>query len=184
MSKIIFRGKTSDGTPYLIRYPKRTDLQKLWRYINELSEEKTFISFQGEEISLKDERAFLNNAIKKIKDGRGMLLLVESGGKIVGVSDVHMKPRISAHIGVFGISISKKFRGKGVGKKLMELVLDESKKNLKNLRILELDCFANNPIAAEMYKSFGFKEYGRLPEGIAHKGGFVDDILMYYEVKT
>jgi len=183
MSKIVFKGRTSDGIPYIIRYPKRTDLQEMWRYINELSKEQTFISFQGEEISLKEERAFLNDSLKKINQKKGLLLLVETDGKIVGVSDVRMKPRISSHIGTFGITIAKEFRSKGIGKKLMEILMLEAKK-LKGLRILELQCFANNPIAPDLYKSCGFKEYGRLPKGIAYKDGFVDDILMYYEIKS
>lgn len=68
MSKIVFRGVAQSGTPYLIRYPKRSDLQELLRYINELSKEKTFISFQGEEVSLEDERKFLNDSIRLIRD--------------------------------------------------------------------------------------------------------------------
>lgn len=184
MSKIIFRGKTPDGVPYLIRYPKRTDLSEMWRYINMLSKEKTYISFQGEEISLKVERGFLNNAIRKIRAGLAILLLIESSKRIVGISDVYMQPRTASHIGVFGISIAKEFRGKGVGKKLMGLVIKESEKNLKNLRIIQLECFANNPIAPQMYKSFGFKEYGKLPNGMSYKDGYVDDILMYYDVKS
>lgn len=184
MSKIIFKGKTADDIPYLIRYPKRSDLSNMWKYINELSKEKTYILLQGEEISLEEERKFLNGAIKNIKEGKGILLLAEVNGKIIGISDVSVRPRVSSHVGVFGISVSKEFRGKGVGKKLMEIVLEESPKVIKNLRILELECFANNPIATQLYKSLGFKEYGRLPKGISHRGEFVDDILMYYEVKS
>lgn len=184
MSKIIFEGTTSDGTPYLIRYPRRDDLQEMLKYINELSKEKTFITFQGEEVSLKEEEDFLNNALKKIPEAKVILLLAIYKNKVIGVSDVHMQSRVSSHIGKFGLSIAKEYRGKGIGKKLMGLVLDEARKNLKGLRILELDCFANNPIACQLYKSLGFKEYGRLPKGIAHGGEFIDDILMYYEIKT
>lgn len=183
MSKIVFQGKTRDNIPYTIRYPKRTDLTELLRYINELSKEQTFISFQGEEISLKDERTFLNDALKKIKEKSGLLLLAESGGRIIGVSDVRMQPRIASHIGTFGISIAKDFRGRGIGKKLIQVVMEESK-NLNGIKILELECFANNPIAPNLYKSCGFKEYGRLPKGISHKGEYVDDILMYHEIKS
>lgn len=182
MSKIVFKGTAKDGIPYLIHYPKRSDLTEIWRYINELSKEKTFISFQGEEISLKDERTFLNSSIKKIKEGKAILLIAQCNNKIVGVSDVNMRPRISSHIGILGISIAKNIRGKGIGKKLMEAIINESRKNLKNLRMLELECFASNPVALDLYKSFGFKEYGRLPNGIAHKGNFVDSILMYKEI--
>lgn len=181
MSKVIFKGQTADGIPYIIRYPKRTDLQELWRYINELSKEQTFISFQGEEITLKDERSFLNDALKKIRERKGLMLIAESESKIIGVSDVRMGVRISSHIGTFGISIAKDFRGKGIGKKLIKTIIAESKK-LAGIKIIELECFASNTAACELYKSCGFKEYGRLPKGLSHKGSYVDDILMYYEI--
>ena len=183
MSKVVFKGQTPDKIPYIIRYPKRTDLTELHRYINELSKEKTFISFQGEEISLKDERTFLNDAIKKIEQRKGLLLLVEIDRKIIGVTDVRMNVRIASHIGTLGITIAKDFRGKGIGKQLLKTVMEESKK-LDGIKILELECFANNPVAPALYKSCGFKEYGRLPRGIAFGEGYVDDILMYYNLQN
>ncbi len=182
MSKIVFKGRTNDGTTYLIRYPKRTDLQEFWRYINELSKEKTFISFQGEEISLKDERVWVNGSLKKIREKKSVQLVVEINGRIEGVSGIDTKGRVNNHVGIFGISIAKDFRGKGIGKKLIELILEETKKNLKHLKIIHLECFANNPTACNLYKSAGFKEYGKLPGGIAYKDDFVDEILMYKEI--
>lgn len=183
MNKIVFKGAANDGTPYLIRYPKRTDVRELWRYINELSKEKIFISFQGEEISLEEERIWVNSVLKKIKDKKSVQLLVESDKKIVGVSGIDTKGRINTHVGIFGISLAKDFRGKGIGKKLIELVLSEAKENLQHLKIIHLECFATNDIACNLYKSVGFKEYGKLPGGIAYKDGFVDEVMMYYAIK-
>lgn len=181
MSKLVFKGKTTDGIPYIIRYPKRTDLHELWRYINEISKEQTFISLQGEEISLEEERVFLNRELRKIKENKGLLLIVETNKKIIGVSHINRGVRISSHIGTFGISIAKDFRGKGIGKKLIKTIIAESKK-LAGIKIIELECFASNDAACKLYKSCGFKEYGRLPGGLSHKGSYVDDILMYYEI--
>ena len=181
MSKIVFKGKTADGTPYLIRYPKRTDLNELWRYINELSQEQTFISWQGEEISLKDERDFLNGLLRKIREGKSVFLVAESNGKIIGDTGIDTKGRVNNHVGLLGLSIAKEFRGKGIGKKLIQSVLDEAGKKLKHLKIIHLECFATNEVACNLYKSVGFKEYGKLPGGIAYKDGFVDEILMYKE---
>ena len=31
--------------------------------------------------------------------------------------------------------------------------------------------------------AFGFKEYGKLPAGVLHRGQYVDHIYMYKEVK-
>lgn len=182
MSKIVFKGQTAEGISYLIRYPKRTDIQEFWRYINELSKEKTFISFQGEEISLKDERIWVNSSLKKIREKKSVQLVVEIEGRIMGVSGIDTKGRVNHHIGIFGISVDREIRGKGIGKKLMEMVLEETKKNLKHIKIIHLECFATNDTACSLYKSFGFKEYGKLPKGIAYKDGFVDEVLMYKEI--
>jgi RimJ/RimL family protein N-acetyltransferase len=182
MSNIVFKGRTTDGTAYLIRYPKRTDVHEFWRYINELSKEKTFISFQGEEISLKEERIWVNSSLKKIREKRSVQLIVEINGRIEGVSGIDTKGRVNNHVGIFGISIGKQFRGKGIGKKLIETVLEEARKNLQHLKIIHLECFATNETACNLYKSVGFKEYGKLPNGIAYKDGYVDEILMFKEV--
>ncbi len=183
MSKVVFTGKASDGTPYIIRYPKRTDLDEVWRYINELSKEQTFINFQGEEISLKDEKIWLNNIIKKIREKKSVHLFVESDGKIIGVSGIDMQGRAQKHLGLFGLSIAKDFRNKGIGKKTMKFVIEEAKKTLPELKIIDLTVFDINPTAKDLYKSFGFIEYGRLPRGLQYKGKLEDEVYMYYEVK-
>lgn len=181
MSIIVFEGVTRNSSPYLIRYPKLSDANELHRYINELSKEQTFVSFQGEEISLEDEIGYVKSSIKKIEDKKSVQLVVECDGKIVGVSGIDSKARVNSHVGVFGISIAKDYRGQGIGKKLIESVLKEAEKNLTHLKIIHLECFASNEAACNLYKSVGFKEYGRLPKGIKYKNELVDEILMYKE---
>ena len=65
----------------------------------------------------------------------------------------------------------------------MKLILEEAEKNLPKLRIITLEVFENNPVAQEMYKKFGFREFGKLPEGIAYKGQYIDRIYMYKKIR-
>ncbi len=182
MSKIVYEGKTKDGLDFVIKYPQLSDANELHRYINELSKEKTFVSFQGEEISLEDEIEYVKSSLKKIEDKKSVQLVVKSQGKIVGVSGIDSKSRVNSHVGVFGISVTKDFRGRGIGKKLIESVLKETETNLTHLKIIHLECFASNETACNLYKSVGFKEYGKLPKGIQYKNEFIDEILMYKEI--
>lgn len=184
MSKIIYEGKTSDGTPYLIRYPEENDLQQIWQYINDLSKEKTFINYQGENISLEEERKWLSDAIKKNEENSSLHLFAESSGKIISSSGIEMQGRAQKHLGYIGLSVAKEFKGKGIGKKVMEVIISEGKKNLKELKIIYLDVFGNNPIAINLYKDLGFKEYGKLPGGLLYRGEPADEILMCHEVKS
>lgn len=127
-------------------------------------------------------KKWLETQIKKISEGKAVLLFVFDGDKLIGVSGTELKDKVSSHEGVLGISVADGYRGKGIGKKLFELNISESEKNLKGLRLITLGVFSNNLLAQQMYKKFGFTETGRIPRGILHRGNYVDHIFMYKEV--
>lgn len=180
--KVIFKGKTEKGLVVLLRYPKKNDLADLLNYINTLSKERTFIRIQGEEISLEEEKEYLDKIIKHLKTNQGVNLFAFSGGDLIGTADISLKEKAERHVGDFGISIAKEFRGKGVGRLLLGKILEEAKNNLPDLKIVTLSVFANNPIAKKMYEGFGFKVLGNLPGGVIHRGKFVDHIFLYKEI--
>ena len=180
--KIIHKGKTSTDSSFVIKYPSIKDTGALCKYINILSREKTFIRYQGEHISLKEEREFLNKIHQKIKKQEAIMLILISNNKVVGISSIEMRNRIENHVGDFGISLLKEFRSLGLGKLFLEKVLDEAQKHLPNLKIVVLGVFENNHIAINMYKKFGFVEFGRLPRGVCYKGNMIDHIYMYKNI--
>ncbi len=167
----------------IIRYPARYDAQALCDYINTLSKEQTYIRFQGEQITLEDEAKYLDGQLDKIAKKQAVQLLVFSNNQLIGIAGIDMKDKTESHEGVFGISLAKDYRGEGIGKILMRLVLEEAESNLPQLRIITLGVFSNNSLAMEMYKKFGFKEYGRLPKGVLHRGEYVDHVYMYKSIR-
>lgn len=181
--KIIYKGTTTKGNSILIRYPTEKDAQAMCDYINALSIEQTFIRFQGEQVSLEDEEKYLQEQLKKIAQKQTVQLLVLCNQQLIGIAAIDMKDRTEKHEGVLGISLQKELRGEGIGKKLMELILQEAKKNLLDLRIVTLGVFGHNDLAINMYKKFGFFEHGRLPEGTLHKGQYVDHVYMYKKIR-
>ncbi|MDO8461110.1 MAG: GNAT family protein [bacterium] len=180
--KIVYRGKTKKGNNIIIRYPNKDDARAMCDYINILSHEQTFIRFQGEEVSLENEVKYLNSQLEKIEKKQAVQLLVFCDKLLIGISGIDMKDKTESHEGLFGISIAKEFRREGIGKKLMELVIEEAKNNLSQLKIITLGVFGNNPLAIAIYKKFGFKEFGTLPEGILYKEKYIDHIYMYKKV--
>lgn len=184
--KVVFEGKTEKGLDVLIRYVKAGDEQVMNEYINDLSKECTFISFQGEEISPDFEKEYVEKLLENFKAKLAVHLLVFTGNKLIGSADLHLKdPNRGAikHTGTFGISIARDYRRKGLGKLLMKLVLDEALQNLPNLKIVTLRAFAANEFAIKMYKDFGFLEFGRLPEGLFRKGEYTEEVYMYKKVR-
>lgn len=180
--KVVFEGQSEKGKHILIRYPTKDDAKEMCDYINVLSKERTFIRFQGEQVSLEHEKKFLNSQLERIAKNESVQLHVFSGNKIIGISEIDMKDKVEKHVGALGISIAKEFRNEGIGSLLMRLIIDEAIKNILQLKIITLGVFSTNSLAINIYKKFGFVEYGDLPNGVKLGEKFVDKIYMYKEV--
>lgn len=180
--EIVYQGKTKKGREIIIRYPEAGDLEELLRFINKLSLEKTFIRNQGEQETLESESKWLEERLKQIENKKTVHLLVFNDNKLIGATEIHMMDKTEKHIGIFGISVAKDFRGEGLGKLLMELILKEAKEKLPDIKIVTLGVYSTNDIARSLYKKMGFIEYGMLPEGIARSGKFEDEFLMYKNI--
>lgn len=163
-----------------IRDPKKTDIDQVLKYINTLSKEKTYILFQGLLMSKKSESAWLKDNMEKIKKGKAVVKFIFYKNEFIGSGVINMRSEKTAkeHLGVFGISIAKKYRGKGYGSMLMDEVLNEAKK-LKGLKIIYLEAFAENTTAVRMYEKKGFVKCGLLPGGVKRKGVIGDEVMMY-----
>lgn len=180
--QIVYRGKSKSGKNLILRYPTEKDLQVLCDYINNLSKEKTFILFQGEQVSLEDEKKYLDAQLTAISKGKAVQLLAFSEGILIGNTHINLYDKATKHVGIFGIALAKEFRGEGIGTLLMEKIIEEAEKNLQGLKIIILSRLGNNEIAEKLYEKMGFKEYGRLPEGVAHREKLVDHVYMYKKV--
>jgi RimJ/RimL family protein N-acetyltransferase len=181
--QVVYRGKTKKGLDIVVRYPIMDDVVLLQNYINTLSKECTFIRLQGEQLTLEEENKYLEKYLKDIEENKAVKLFVFTGEKLIAVTDIHPGEKIERHVGTFGITVASEYRNQGIGKLLTHLVLDEAIKYLKEIRVIRLGVFANNPIAKIMYEKFGFVEYGSLPEGIKHKDKYVGHIYMYKKIR-
>lgn len=183
--KIVFKGKSKKGNEIVIRYIQKGDAELMWEYINTLSKEKTYIMFQGKKISLTEERKYLKEQLRKLRNKETVQLLAFCKHKLIGVSDVIMGDEKTSmpHIGIFGLTIAKDFRGEGIGKILMENVIQEAINNISKLKMLKLTVFDNNHVAKKLYKQSGFMEYGLLPDGLLSKGEYIDEVFMYKIIK-
>jgi len=168
----------------VVRYPTMEDAVAMQTYINALSKEQTYITLQGKQLSLKEEKDFVKGQVKKNEEKKSVFHLLFVDNILSGISAVNaLEGEIDSHVGIFGITISKDKRGAGLGRMLTELTLREAKKHLTDLQIITLHVFGNNPVAIQLYESLGFKECGRLPDGTFHKGTYVDDVHMYINVE-
>lgn len=178
----VFEGLVPPNLSVVVRYPTINDLKVMYDYINALSQERTYVTYQGEKVTITDEEKYLKSELDRIKNHESVQLLLFVNSELSGISSIDLGKRVEEHVGVFGISISKQYRGMGLGKLLMNYILGEAKENLPKLKIITLEVMAINSTGIEMYKKFGFKVYANLPEGNKYKGRFVDVLSMYKKV--
>lgn len=147
------------------------------KYINDLIAEDTFIIMSGEPVTRKEETAWLHGVLKDIRNKQAITLLVFDGDTMVANSGIKKRSRRLLHIGDFGITVAKEYRGEGVGRQLMNLVLEKAKKI--GIQIAVLEAFGNNKIACLMYQKLGFENYGVLPKSALFRGKLIDLVSMY-----
>jgi predicted N-acetyltransferase YhbS len=70
------------------------------------------------------ERAYITSQLQRIEKKLAVQLVALCEGTVVGVAEVDMKDLVEQHVGTFGISIAKAYRGEGIGALLMETGLD------------------------------------------------------------
>ena len=146
-----------------IRDPKKTDIDQVLKYINTLSKEKTYILFQGLVMSKKAEYAWLKDNMEKIKKGKAVVKFIFYKNEFIGSGVINMRSEKTAkeHLGVFGISIAKKYRGKGYGSMLMDEVLNEAKKHFDKTKDTIVQMADYNHKAINFYTKLGFTDTGK-----------------------
>ena len=145
--------------------------------MNALSEERTFVRFQGEQFTLEEETAYMTGQLQRVERKQLIQLVAFCEETVLGVADVTMKDLVEKHVGALGISVAQPYRGEGIGALLLETVLNQAAAQLPHLRVMMLEVFSDNTLAIAMYHKFGFVEYGRLPEGILHNQAYVDTAI-------
>ena len=104
---------------------------------------------------------------------------VFDNNKLVGIGSIKFVKSLKfnhiAHLS--GIYVKKEHRGKGIGKQLFKTRIDEAFKNEK-IKKLKLIVNTSQTNAISLYKSFNFREVGRLEAEFRLGDTFCDAILM------
>jgi RimJ/RimL family protein N-acetyltransferase len=129
--------------------------------------------------SVGSERRYLR-AVRRHPDAA--VFVAEAGNEVVGRLSVARDPHpASRHVADLGLMVAASARRRGVGWALLEQSVEWAQ--AAGVRKLELHVFPHNEPAIRLYERFGFVREGLRRGHYRRARGYVDAILMAYEVK-
>jgi putative acetyltransferase len=104
-------------------------------------------------------------------------LVAEVDGRVVGMAGLHRKPGKRSHSAEIGMMVRDQFQGRGLGRRLLERLLDIADNQLGLTRV-ELEVMADNVRAIKLYEASGFEHEGRKRKAIKRRQSHVDLLVM------
>lgn len=170
-----------DGSMVTIREANVTDAKLLVEYMEIVNFETKNLSREPHEwtMTVEDEEKYLENSLASsnschlimFKDGE---LISAAGFNGSGLSRL-------VHRITLGISVLKKYHNQGVGRVMMEALIEKAKEYNKTK--IELDVRSDNKAAIHLYEKCGFKIEGVREDGFYVDGKYVDLTLMGLNLK-
>jgi RimJ/RimL family protein N-acetyltransferase len=170
---------TKDGRAYVIRRPVEGDAANIIQYSKEVFASTDQVLTMPEEytITVENEIAWINNFNL---NADALALVAEWEGKIIGL--LFFMPNTkkkNCHTGEFGVNVHPHFQAVGVGRRLIESLLQWARDNSRIEKVY-LHVFATNQPAIKLYRSLGFVEEGRHINAIKQSNGIYVDVLQMY----
>ena len=161
--------------PIVIRPARLFDAQSMVDYMDALIAERLDTISVRTCPSLEDEREWI---LRTEISERMLILLAMRGDTVIGMLDLSAGDRPdNRHTGRFGMSIAKRWRGRGIGRSLLSAAIVAAREWPGFCRI-ELECVAWNAAGVRLYKSLGFVIEARKTKAVNLRGRPEDMLLM------
>lgn len=158
------------GRTVILRNAEVADAEELIRYLRVTAGETPFMIREPDEVTLtrEQEECFIRNCL----DGeREVMMVAEVDGKLAGNCSLRGVGayRKYAHRCDVAIALYQEYCGCGIGRKMMEKLLDLAKG--MGYEQAELNVVSENKRAVGLYESLGFVKYGCFPRNMKYADG-------------
>lgn len=167
------------GEKIIIRHLNKSDVEGVWYNFNEVIDEGMYLPvFFPVRSQLEKESWY-----RYIKKENEICIIAENPRlelpyNIIGQCEISNSDwDASAHVGILGIIVRKKYRGLTIGRKLIDFTIRESK-NLINKEKILLSSFSTNERAIHLFKKLGFKVVGVKKKQFFMDSKYIDEVIM------
>ena len=166
----------------MFEYRKATvaDAHFLAEYVRKVGEETDFLSYGKDTFNMSDEHEgrFIERFEKSKKD---IMLIALDGDKIIANASLEASKVLRySHRSELSITVLKEYWGKGVGSRLMEIMIDFAKE--KGIELIYLEARADNERAISLYKKYGFVKKGEVDKFFKINGEYFGAVIMTLEL--
>ncbi|MBR4236514.1 MAG: GNAT family N-acetyltransferase [Clostridia bacterium] len=171
-----------NGKTCILRSAQAEDAARMIAYMKRMLNETPYLLRTSEEFDYTVE-AEAEVLARKRDDPRALMILAETGGEIIAVSDVTPLSNKSRtlHRAVLGMSVRRDYWQMGIGSAMMERLIAHAED--AGFEQIELEVVASNRRAIGLYTKYGFQVYGTRPHGLKYADGtYADDYLMRREL--
>lgn len=158
------------------------DAQAILDYLDQIGKESDNLTF-GEEglgYTLEDEIKLIEGYAENLNS---IIFIALDDKKVVSVGNLSASKRErTKHVSILGISVLKAYWGQGIGKRMMNTLI-EFANQAPDTRFIHLEVRSDNIKAINLYKTVGFKKNSVVPSMMCIKGEYFDIDLMIREVK-
>ncbi len=166
-----------DGRTVRIRRAEPDDAAAVLAYLGKVGGETVNLTFgaEGPGLSEEEEREYLTRVAAS---DNSLAILAVDGDEVVAslTFDGGQRQRLR-HAGEFGISVLHAYAGQGLGKALLEYMLDWAQRS-GVVRKINLKVRVDNLPAIRLYRNMGWVEEGRTTRDTLIDGEFNDCLLM------
>ena len=166
------------GRTVVLRNARPEDSADLIKYLKTTSAETPYLIREPDEITITEEKEkqFIQ---AKIDAERELMLVAFIDGKHIGncsLMSIAPYKRYSHRCDV-AIALYKEYYGRGIGKAMLQTVLDVAKS--VGYEQAELEVMAENKDAIATYEKLGFEKFGTFPDNMKYAdGSYVDAYWM------
>ena len=174
MHKSITTIKDKQDREIILRSAEEKDAEFLLDFLKITAAETPFLLREPDEIALSIEQE--QDFIKAKKDSENEILLIaEIEGKHIGNCSLMSVGgfRRYRHRCEIAIALYQEYCGLGIGKAMLEMLLDIAKQ--VGYEQAELEVIANNKSAIALYEKLGFQKYGTFPNNMKYADGSYAD---------
>ncbi|WP_223068322.1 GNAT family N-acetyltransferase [Paenibacillus caui] len=165
------------GCSITLRAAAPDDAGKVLNYVFQILSMDPFMLTTPVEFKMteEDEREWIGDTLKKEND---LILLAEDEhGEVAGLINLHGgHKRRMAHTGSFGISVRRDLRGRGIGKGMIQALLEWANRN-RQFEKITLEVFSTNHAAIALYRHMGFEQESLQKRQIKLEDGEYVDLI-------